>query len=282
MQSRGPRRPSGDVACWVLKTHPPAGGDRRRAGRPGTAVTLTRCVRRSYRLDLMAAGQPCLLWLSGRDRPGVHALGAARRARPRTGTTRPAVPVRLTLLAEPVPRADLLGRPPDAATPRCCACRPGSNPSWLSAAQFAAVLDRVPERTGLGRWDAVTAEPTPLGRARLAADPAVLRRGDGRAGPRCDGAYSRADDVISDLGASDSAGAPADERLVRRAGGAHPGRRPAAAAGAAARRRAGRRRSCSALAAVGVLLVGVFPSDGNCAAARDRRRRCTWSAARSD
>ena len=64
----------GDVACWVLKsTRPPAAID---AGwRPGTAASLTRCVRRSYRLELMAAGQPCLLWLSGRDRPGVHALG---------------------------------------------------------------------------------------------------------------------------------------------------------------------------------------------------------------
>ena len=30
------------------------------------------------------------------------------------------------------------------------------------------------------------------------------------------GAYSRADDTISALGAGDSAGAPADERLVRR------------------------------------------------------------------
>ena len=63
-----------DVACWVLKsTRPPAGIDP--GWRPGATRSLTRCVRRSYRLDLLAAGQPCLLWVSGRTAPGVHALG---------------------------------------------------------------------------------------------------------------------------------------------------------------------------------------------------------------
>ena len=140
----------GDVACWVLKsTRPPAAID---AGwRPGTALSLTRCVRRSYRLELMAAGQPCLLWLSGRDRPGVHALGSVEGP-VEDDEGGPAVPVRLTLLPEPVLRADLLGDPRmrDAEVLRMPA---GSNPSWLSRAQFDAVLDRVPE-VGLGRWGA--------------------------------------------------------------------------------------------------------------------------------
>ena len=43
--------------------------------RVGAAHELTRCVRRSYRLDLLRPGQPCLLWVSGRTAPGVHALG---------------------------------------------------------------------------------------------------------------------------------------------------------------------------------------------------------------
>ena len=116
---------------------------------PGTARDLTRCVRRSYRLELMSAGQPCLLWLSGRDRPGVHGLGVL------TGGAEPdgdswAVPLRLTLLAEPVPRADLLIDPVarDAEVLRMPA---GSNPSWLSPAQFAAVLTRVGDE-GLEPW----------------------------------------------------------------------------------------------------------------------------------
>ena len=142
----------GDVACWVLKTtRPPAAID---AGwRPGTIRSLTRCVRRSYRLDLMDAGQPCLLWLSGRDRPGVHALGVLA-GRPSPTNDGPVVPVRLVLLAEPVARAELLADPvaSDAEVLRMPA---GSNPSWLSRPQFDAVLARVPRRdeaTRLGPW----------------------------------------------------------------------------------------------------------------------------------
>ncbi len=144
------RLTAGDVACWVLKsTRPPVAID---AGwRPGAPRSLTRCVRRSYRLDLMAAGQPCLLWLSGRDRPGVHALGTVEGP-VEEDDGGPAVPVRFTLLSEPVLRADLLGDPRmrDAEVLRMPA---GSNPSWLSAAQFDAVLDRAPA-TLLGPWDA--------------------------------------------------------------------------------------------------------------------------------
>jgi hypothetical protein len=143
------RLSAGDVACWVIKTtRPPS------AIAPGWIAPapqhLDRCVRRSYRLDLIAPGQPCLLWLSGRDRPGVHALGEiADGAEDRADG--PVVHVRLTLLAEPIPRAELLSDPRmrDAEVLRMPA---GSNPSWLSAEQFAAVLDRA-GRAGLGRWD---------------------------------------------------------------------------------------------------------------------------------
>jgi hypothetical protein len=133
----------------VLKTaRPPA--DLLPGWSPDERRALTRCVRRSYRLDLMAAGQPCLLWLSGRDRPGVHALGEIAddvEERP----DGPAVPVRLALLGEPIPRADLLADPRmrDAEVLRM---PEGSNPSWLSAGQFAAVLDRVPDGV-LGAWE---------------------------------------------------------------------------------------------------------------------------------
>ena len=129
----------GDVACWVLKTSivPNAVVPGWAAG---SAHELTRCVRASYRLGLMTAGQPCLLWVSGRERPGVHALGVL------TGTVReddggPVVPVRFTLLAEPVARAGLLAEPAflDAEVLRMPA---GSNPSWLTATQYSAVLTR--------------------------------------------------------------------------------------------------------------------------------------------
>jgi hypothetical protein len=118
-----------DVACWVLKTATDVAGG-----------TTTRCVRPSYRLGLMAPGQPCLLWRSGRDRPGVHALGVL------TGPVReeaggPVVPVRFTPLAEPVPRAELLADPVFRAA-EVIRMPAGSNPSWLTAGQYAAVLAR--------------------------------------------------------------------------------------------------------------------------------------------
>ena len=129
-----------DVACWVFKSAVPTA--QLDAGwRPGTARSMTRCVRPSYRLDLMAPGQPCLLWVSGRSEPGVHAVGSITGA-PRDADGRPVVPVEFTLLLDPLPRAALLLDPAtrDAEVLRMPA---GSNPSWLSAAQFAAVLEQV-------------------------------------------------------------------------------------------------------------------------------------------
>jgi hypothetical protein len=98
----------------------------------------------------MAAGQPCLLWLSGRDRPGVHALGRLTGAA-EAGGEGAVIPLRVALLAEPVPRAELLADPRarDAEVLRMPA---GSNPSWLSAAQFAAVHARA-GTYGLGPWE---------------------------------------------------------------------------------------------------------------------------------
>jgi hypothetical protein len=142
----------GNIACWVVKTtRPPA--ELQPGWRPGTEGRLTRCLRRSYRLDLMAAGQPCLLWLSGRDRPGVHAVGTLAGP-PRQDGDGPAVPVRLTLLSEPVGRAELL-TDPVARYAEVLRMPAGSNPSWLSAPQLDAVLARVaePHRAAtLGPW----------------------------------------------------------------------------------------------------------------------------------
>ncbi|WP_448608130.1 hypothetical protein [Geodermatophilus sp. URMC 60] len=133
----------GDVACWVLKsTRRPELVEP--GWRVGTTRELTRCVRRSYRLDLLRPGQPCLLWVSGRTDPGVHALGEVTGGvEERDGG--PVVPVRLTRLPAPVARADLLADPAahDAEVLRMPA---GSNPSWLSPHQYAAVLAHLPPR----------------------------------------------------------------------------------------------------------------------------------------
>jgi hypothetical protein len=96
----------------------------------------------------MAPGQPCLLWRSGRESPGVHALGVLTGAVREDGDGAPVVPVRLTPLDEPVPRAELVADPVfrEAEVIRMPA---GSNPSWLTAAQYAVVLARTdPARLG--------------------------------------------------------------------------------------------------------------------------------------
>ena len=137
-----------DVACWVIKTSA-APAQLVPGWAPGEERLLTRCLRRTYRLGLVRAGQPCLLWLSGRDRPGVQALGTVA-ADVVADAGGPTVRVRLQLLREPVPRAELLLDESfrSAEVVRMAA---GSNPSWLSAGQFAAVLDRVPP-SSLGPW----------------------------------------------------------------------------------------------------------------------------------
>jgi hypothetical protein len=100
----------------------------------------------------MATGQPCVLWLSGRHRPGVHALGELCGP-PGQDDAGAVVSLRLTLLAEPLARAELLA---DRATRGAEVLRmpAGSNPSWLSAPQYETVLGRVRTRAGahgLGR-----------------------------------------------------------------------------------------------------------------------------------
>jgi hypothetical protein len=131
-----------DVACWLLKTATPP--DVLAPGwTAGNTRSLTRCLRGSYRLDLMARGAPCLLWLSGRDRPGVHALGVLAGA-PSTAEGGPEVTVRLTLLDRPIGRADLLADA-DFRSAEVLRMPAGSNPSWLSAGQYAAVLAALPD-----------------------------------------------------------------------------------------------------------------------------------------
>jgi hypothetical protein len=142
-----------DVACWVVKSSRPP--DQIEPGWPtGTHHRLVRCLRRSYRLDLMRAGDPCLLWISGRSAPGVHAVGVLA-GKPTEADGGPEVALDLTLLPEPVLRAELLADPV-AAGAEVLRMPAGSNPSWLSAAQFAVVRARgtLPPgvRERLGPW----------------------------------------------------------------------------------------------------------------------------------
>lgn len=134
-----------DVACWLLKTaRPPeliAPG-----WAPGEPVVLRRCLRRSYRLELMLPGQRCLLWLSGRRGPGVHAIGTLLDA---PDPDEADLEVVLHRLAEPIARSELLADPA-FTTAEVMRMPAGSNPSFLRPAELDAVLDRLHPAA---RWD---------------------------------------------------------------------------------------------------------------------------------
>ncbi|ROR93032.1 hypothetical protein [Nocardioides aurantiacus] len=107
----------------------------------GFADLGTRCVRPSYRTALVAAGQPLLYWVSGRDPrfpAGLHGRGTVTgpvREDPDLG---PVVPLALGPVTPPVLRADLLAHPllADLEVLRMPA---GSNPSYVTLDQLAAL-----------------------------------------------------------------------------------------------------------------------------------------------
>jgi hypothetical protein len=129
------------LGAWLLKVDPLERSD---------FVSLeTRCVRPSYRTDLVRAGQPVLVWVSGSDprRPGgLRAAGLT------TGEVGPhgaelALPLRVRPVRPPVTRADLLAEP-DLRDLEVLRMPAGSNPSYLDRAQYAALLAAFPQVVG--------------------------------------------------------------------------------------------------------------------------------------
>ena len=140
------------MACWLVKSagRPAelAPADLRPAElRPVGWQSMRRCLRPSYRLGLMAAGQPCLLWVSGARDPGVAAVGRLAGVPGDDGR----VEVELFPLRATVERSALLldGRFRAAEVVRMAA---GSNPSYLRADQLAAVRERLAD-DDLRAWD---------------------------------------------------------------------------------------------------------------------------------
>jgi hypothetical protein len=134
-----PRLTLHDVACWLIKSSvPPA------ALVPGWTAgeerTVRRCLRPSYRLDLMAVGQPCVLWVSGSKSPGVHAVGWLATDPVVGGDDRPTVDIVVRLLPEPVRRDALVGHL-DFADAEVLRMPAGSNPSYLTGPQWGVVQD---------------------------------------------------------------------------------------------------------------------------------------------
>ncbi|MGK5173101.1 EVE domain-containing protein [Geodermatophilus sp. CPCC 205761] len=142
-----------DIACWVLKANPRtydllSQWEQQGPFKVGGWVPL----RKSYRLELMAPGQRCLLWLSGSDKPGIFALGeltgvvddnsrgAGRYWRDLVKMRRlaPGVPIKVVPLSTPALRVDLM-QEAELRKAEFIRMAAGSNPSYLDPDQFKVV-----------------------------------------------------------------------------------------------------------------------------------------------
>ena len=133
------------LGTWLLKVSPRAGAVDELV-RTRFARLESRCVRPSYRTELVEAGQPVLLWVSGGDARHVAGLHAAGITTGPTfdSTDGPAMPVRVRPLDEVVPRAELLAHPVLGQI-EVLRMPAGSNPSYLDLEQYAALREAFPQ-----------------------------------------------------------------------------------------------------------------------------------------
>jgi hypothetical protein len=134
------------LGAWLLKASPADGALDDVVAEDFRSVT-TRCVRPSYRTELVRPGQPVLLWVSGSD--PRHPSGISARGRT-TGTVvvtdqdGPVMPVSLCPVDPAVPRGLLL-QDPVLARLEVLRMPAGSNPSYLDRAQYAALCSAFPQ-----------------------------------------------------------------------------------------------------------------------------------------
>jgi hypothetical protein len=137
------------LGAWLIKVNGDLGGTEWLT--PGRS-TQHRCVRPGYRCSLMAAGQPVVLWVSGRRlAPGVWGLGRVEGPAqpPDAGDAGDAggswsVPLALDLL----PAAGRVARRTLRGDPRLSGLEvlrvpQGANPSYLTVDEFAALRDHL-------------------------------------------------------------------------------------------------------------------------------------------
>jgi hypothetical protein len=142
------------LGAWLLKVDPRT-SDVGAMVRGDFASVTTRCVRPTYRTELVEAGQPVLLWVSGRDPAhpaGLHAQGWTTGPAHQLGPDH-VLPVSLRTLEDHVPRGELLAHPVLASL-EVLTMPAGSNPSYVTKEQLDAL------RAG---WPQVTVAPRPAG-----------------------------------------------------------------------------------------------------------------------
>lgn len=125
------------LGAWLVKASGSEPSTRAHV-RAGFADAATWCVRPTYRTDLVVAGQPVLLWVSGSEPglpAGIHAHGTT------TGPARDGVmPVALAPLADPLLRSELVGHP-GLTSLEVLRMPAGSNPSYVTPRQLDVLVD---------------------------------------------------------------------------------------------------------------------------------------------
>ena len=129
-----------DLGAWLIKARPEPGSEVLRLIEGGGGTITSRCVSRGYRAELMAAGDPVLLWVSGDGRRTTRGIWGVGRV---TGPVDDGVvSLELPLLDEPVAAGELLAAGiDDLEVQRMPA---GANPSWVSRRQLAALAPLLP------------------------------------------------------------------------------------------------------------------------------------------
>ena len=133
------------LGAWLVKASP-ASLPIEELVRTGFADITSRCVRATYRTDLVCEGQPVLLWLSGNDPrhpAGIYASGHTTGPVDAAAPT-PEMPVRLHAVRPAVHRKEILDHP-TLSRMEVIRMPAGSNPSYLDSEQYAALRHAFPQ-----------------------------------------------------------------------------------------------------------------------------------------
>ena len=129
------------LGAWLVKARGSDPATQAHA-RAGFADVDTRCVRPTYRTEMVRSGQRVLLWVSGTVPglpAGIHAHGRA------TGASADGViPVELSPVTSPLLRSELVGHP-ELSTMEVLRMPAGSNPSYVTREELAVLVELCPD-----------------------------------------------------------------------------------------------------------------------------------------
>jgi hypothetical protein len=130
------------LGAWLIKVAPDAFPVEEHV-RDGFRGVTTRCVRPSYRADLIERGQPVLLWVSGNESRVPAGIYAQGRTTGRVDTEL-VMPVALAPLEPPILRAEIVAHPVLSSI-EVVRMAAGSNPSFLSREHLDELRRRWPQ-----------------------------------------------------------------------------------------------------------------------------------------